>query len=64
MDYRFEQSVMLERIDLIARLTTTGECGDKDREIALVMIAELVLVLMKKEAAPSPVLPVVAVMTN
>ncbi len=64
MDYRFEQSVMLERIDLIARLTTTGECDDKDREIALIMIAELVLVLMKKEAAPSPVLPVVAVMTN
>ena len=32
---------MLERVELIARLTTEGACQEKDREIALGLIAEL-----------------------
>lgn len=32
---------MIERVELIARLTTTGVCGDRDREVALGLIAEL-----------------------
>ncbi|ANI30182.1 hypothetical protein ACOMCW_004352 [Yersinia enterocolitica] len=37
-----EEIVLLERIDLIARLTTGSESQNRDREIALVWIAELV----------------------
>lgn len=37
-----EEIVLLERIDLIARLTTCSESQNRDREIALVWIAELV----------------------
>lgn len=33
--------VMLERVELIARLTTEGMCRERDREIALDLIAVL-----------------------
>ncbi|WJV52931.1 Tum protein [Prodigiosinella aquatilis] len=32
---------MLERVELIARLTTAGVCQERDREIALNLIAEI-----------------------
>ena len=32
---------MLERVELIARLTTEGICQERDREIALNLIAEI-----------------------
>jgi len=36
-----KEHVMLERVELIARLTTMGKCQERDREIALDLIAEL-----------------------
>ncbi|WJY14499.1 hypothetical protein PCO82_04965 [Pectobacteriaceae bacterium CE90] len=41
MDKELEERVMLERVELIARLTTAGVCQERDREIALELIAEL-----------------------
>ncbi|TNV11621.1 Tum protein [Buttiauxella sp. B2] len=32
---------MIERVELIARLTTEGTCQERDREIALNLIAEI-----------------------
>nr|WP_305961297.1 MULTISPECIES: Tum protein [unclassified Pantoea] len=32
---------MLERVELIARLTSEGLCKERDREIALSLIAEI-----------------------
>ncbi|MFD1804541.1 hypothetical protein ACFSFZ_20440 [Mixta tenebrionis] len=36
-----QEQVMLERVELIARLTTQGSCRERDREIALALIAEI-----------------------
>ncbi|QHM72488.1 hypothetical protein [Mixta intestinalis] len=36
-----QEQVMLERVELIARLTTQGTCRERDREIALALIAEI-----------------------
>lgn len=36
-----KEQVMLERVELIARLTAEGMCHERDREIALNLIAEL-----------------------
>jgi hypothetical protein len=36
-----KESVMLERVEMIARLTTEGVCQERDREIALALIAEI-----------------------
>ncbi|MEN3261638.1 hypothetical protein AAH678_23450 [Sodalis endosymbiont of Spalangia cameroni] len=41
MDLTFDKLVLLERMELIARLTTAVECRDRDKEIALMMIAEI-----------------------
>lgn len=41
MDRELSKHVMLERVELIARLTTEGVCQERDREIALNLIAEL-----------------------
>lgn len=41
MDRELQERVTIERVELIARLATTGICMDKDREIALTFIAEL-----------------------
>lgn len=46
MDRDLDERVMLERVELIARLTTEGACRERDREIALNLIA----VLAKGEA--------------
>lgn len=36
-----QERVMMERVELIARLTTEGVCRERDREIALNLIAEI-----------------------
>jgi len=41
MDIDLQERVMLERVELIARLTTEGICKERDREIALSLIAEI-----------------------
>lgn len=41
MDRELSEHVMLERVELIARLTTEGVCQERDREIALNLIADL-----------------------
>lgn len=41
MDNDLQERVMLERVEMIARLTTEGICHERDREIALSLIAEI-----------------------
>lgn len=41
IDRDLSKHVMLERAELIVRLTTEGVCQERDREIALNLIAEL-----------------------
>lgn len=41
VDNELQERVMLERVELIARLTTEGICKERDREIALGLIAEI-----------------------
>ncbi len=41
MRNELKELVMLERVELIARLTTEGTCHERDREIALNLIAVL-----------------------
>ena len=41
MDNGLKERVMLERVELIARLTSEGICREQDRVIALNLIAEL-----------------------
>ncbi|MCW1973647.1 UNVERIFIED_ORG: hypothetical protein FHW05_002511 [Pantoea agglomerans] len=41
VDNELQERVMLERVELIARLTTEGICKERDREIALSLIAEI-----------------------
>lgn len=41
MDSGLYEKVVLERVELIARLTSEGLCREKDREIALNLIAEI-----------------------
>ncbi len=41
MDRELNEHVMIERVEMIARLTTEGTCQERDREIALGLIAEL-----------------------
>ncbi|WP_418162709.1 hypothetical protein [Pantoea vagans] len=41
MDNELQERVMLERVELIARLTSEGMCRERDREIALNLIAEI-----------------------
>lgn len=41
MDRELNEHVMIERVELIARLTTEGFCQERDREIALNLIAEI-----------------------
>jgi hypothetical protein len=41
VDNDLQERVMLERVELIARLTTEGICKERDREIALGLIAEI-----------------------
>lgn len=41
VDDELKSNVMLERVELIARLTVEGVCQERDREIALDLIAEL-----------------------
>lgn len=41
MDRELREHVMIERVEMIARLTTEGICQERDREIALNLIAEI-----------------------
>jgi len=41
VDNDLQERVMLERVELIARLTSEGLCKERDREIALSLIAEI-----------------------
>ncbi|EBE2885955.1 Tum protein [Salmonella enterica subsp. enterica serovar Javiana] len=41
MDRELSEHVMIERVEMIARLTAEGTCHERDREIALGLIAEL-----------------------
>ena len=41
MDNVLKERVMLERVELIARLTSDGICRERDRVIALNLIAEI-----------------------
>ncbi|HGC6387619.1 MULTISPECIES: hypothetical protein [Pantoea] len=41
MDNVLKERVMLERVELIARLTSEGICRERDRVIALNLIAEI-----------------------
>lgn len=41
MNRELNELVMLERVEMIARLTADGVCQERDREIALNLIAEI-----------------------
>ncbi|RQM36835.1 hypothetical protein [Erwinia psidii] len=41
MDEELKEQVRLERVELIARLASEGVCRERDREIALNLIAEI-----------------------
>lgn len=41
VDRELNECVMIERVEMIARLVTEGACQERDREIALGLIAEL-----------------------
>lgn len=49
MDRKLNEHVMIERVEMIARLAANGGCQDKDREIALGLIAELAKDKLLKE---------------
>nr|WP_315708500.1 Tum protein [Brenneria ulupoensis] len=57
MDKELGERVMLERVELIARLTTAGVCQERDREIALELIAELARGNLMKNRSSSIVFP-------
>lgn len=41
VDRELDKYVMIERVEMIARLTMEGSCQERDREIALNLIAEI-----------------------
>lgn len=41
VDRALNEHVMIERVEMIARLTVEGTCQEKDREIALNLIADI-----------------------
>lgn len=41
MDRELSEHVMIEQVEMIARLTAEGACQERDREIALNLIAEI-----------------------
>ncbi|EMQ1491770.1 hypothetical protein WEU54_003031 [Enterobacter kobei] len=41
VDKELREHVMIERVEMIARLTTEGACQERDREIALSLIADI-----------------------
>lgn len=41
VDKELQERVMLERVEMIARLTNEGHCQENDRAIALDLIAEI-----------------------
>lgn len=52
-----KEQVMLEQVELIARLATEGICQERDREIALGLIAEIVKDNLTKNNTLSFILP-------
>ncbi|MBT1426895.1 hypothetical protein IAF05_04030 [Dickeya dianthicola] len=51
MDREFEQSLIIERIAILARSAGLEGNDERDRQIALIWIAELALQLMTLQAA-------------
>lgn len=49
MDYILHERVMLERVELIARLVVEGSGGDRDNEVALGLIAEIARDVVDRE---------------
>ncbi|EKM7512379.1 hypothetical protein SIP08_001377 [Klebsiella aerogenes] len=41
VDKELREHIMIERVEMIARLTTEGACHERDREIALSLIADI-----------------------
>lgn len=41
VDRELSEHVMIERVEMIARLTAEGTCQERDREIALSLIADI-----------------------
>jgi len=41
VDKELNKYVVIERVEMIARLTVEGTCKERDREIALSLIAEI-----------------------
>ncbi|EKY2077283.1 hypothetical protein [Cronobacter sakazakii] len=41
MDNDLQKRAIIERVELIARLTSEGICKERDREIALSLIADI-----------------------
>lgn len=41
VDRELNEHIMIERVEMIARLTVAGTCQERDREIALNLIAEI-----------------------
>ena len=41
MERELSEHIMIERVEMIARLTAEGACQERDREIALNLIAEI-----------------------
>lgn len=57
MDRELNEHVMIERVEMIARLTAEGACKERDREIALGLIAELAKGNLMKNSSFSIVFP-------
>lgn len=53
MEIDLQERVMLERVELIARLTTEGACRERDREVALALIAEIAADIVLKSKQPA-----------
>ncbi|ELY6270220.1 Tum protein [Cronobacter turicensis] len=53
MDRELNKHIMIERVEMIARLTVESACQERDREIALGLIADLAKGnLMKNSSFP------------
>lgn len=55
VDRELNEHVMIERVEMIARLTAEGACQERDREIALNLIAEIARGNLMKNSAFSVV---------
>lgn len=54
MNRELNEYIMLERVEMIARLTAEGGCQERDREIALNLIAEIARANLLENSTPPP----------